>query len=208
MFNIRLLWKYPSLNHWVAWLKLFSLFSVGRRATVNMEQSAQENKSIIMTITIVRGSLWWKTFWNKIAFKSNLQGLSFVMVLEACVSYLMCTLVMLISSVFFLFSGIFLLLFAFFVLTCFFFLIPSKLNDDLMHLNYGKDTLQLNTLLLITWFITLVRYMKRFLSSDWLREMQFSGNSVQKRVNSVPRSNKPDWTIPRTVRRTLNFFEP
>ena len=34
-----------------------SLFSVGRRATVNMEQSAQENKSIIMTITMVRGSL-------------------------------------------------------------------------------------------------------------------------------------------------------
>ena len=101
-------------------------------------------------------------------------------------------------SFFFLFSGIFLLLFAFFVLTCFFFLIPLKLNDDLMHLNYGKDTLQLNILLLITWFITLVRYMKRFLSSDWLREMQFSGNSVQKRVNSVPRSNKPDWTIPWT----------
>ena len=71
------------------------------------------------------------------------------MVLEAYISYLMCALVMLISSVFFLFSGIFLLLFAFFVLTCFFFLIPSKLNDGLMHLNYGKDTLQLNTLLLI-----------------------------------------------------------
>ena len=81
MFNIRLLWKYPTFNHWVAWLKLFSLFSVGRRATVNVEQSAQENKSIIMTITIVRGSLWWKTCWNKIAFKSNLQGLSFVIVL-------------------------------------------------------------------------------------------------------------------------------
>lgn len=60
------------------------------------------------------------------------------MVLEAYISYLMCALVMLISSVFFPFSGIFLLLFAFFVLTCFFFLIPSKLNDDLMHLNYGK----------------------------------------------------------------------
>ena len=103
MFNIRLLWKYPTFNHWVAWLKLFSLFSVGRRATVNMEQSAQENKSIIMTITIVRGSLWWKTCWNKIAFKSNLQGLSFVMVLEAYISYLMCALVMLISSVFFSF---------------------------------------------------------------------------------------------------------
>ena len=103
MFNIRLLWKYPTFNHWVAWLKLFSLFSVSRRATVNMEQSAQENKSIIMTITIVRGSLWWKTCWNKIAFKSNLQGLSFVMVLEAYISYLMCALVMLISSVFFSF---------------------------------------------------------------------------------------------------------
>ena len=48
---------------------------------------------------------------------------------------------MLIYSVFFLFSGIFLLLFAFFVLIFFFFLIPSKLNDDLMHLNYGKNTL-------------------------------------------------------------------
>ena len=120
MFNIRLLWKYPSFNHWVAWLKLFSLFSVGRRATVNMEQSAQENKSNIMTITIVRGSLWWKTCWNKIVFKSNLQGLFFVMVLEAYISYLMCALVMLISLFFFLFSGIFLLLFAFFVLTCFF----------------------------------------------------------------------------------------
>ena len=38
---------------------------------------------------------------KKIAFKSNLQGLSFVMVLEAYISYLMCALVMLISSVFF-----------------------------------------------------------------------------------------------------------
>lgn len=107
MFNIRLLWKYPTFNHWVAWLKLFSLFSVGRWATVNMEQSAQENKSIIMTITIVRGSLWWKTCWNKIAFESNLQGLSFVMVLEAYISYLMCALVMLISSVFFFYSLVF-----------------------------------------------------------------------------------------------------
>ena len=112
------------------------------------------------------------------------------------------------------FFSFFSFLWYFFTFVClfcfdlFFFLIPSKLNDGLMHLNYGKDTLQLNTLLLITWFITLVRYMKRFLSSDWLREMQFSGNSVQKRVNSVPRSNKPDWTIPRIVRRTLNFFEP
>ena len=159
MFNIRLLWKYPSFNHWVAWLKLFSLFSVGRRATVNVEQSAQENKSIIMTITIVRDSLWWKTCWNKIAFKSNLQGLSFVMVLEAYISYLMCALVMLIYSVFF-------------SLVFFYLCLPF-----------------------LFW---LVRYMKRFLSSDWLREMQFSGNSVQKRVNSVPRSNKPDWTIPWT----------
>ena len=198
MFNIRLLWKYPTFNHWVAWLKLFSLFSVGRRATVNMEQSAQENKSIIMTITIVRGSLWWKTCWNKIAFKSNLQGLSFVMVLEAYISYLMCALVMLISSVFFSILWYFFTFVCLFCFDLFFFLIPLKLNDDLMHLNYGKDTLQLNILLLITWFITLVRYMKRFLSSDWLREMQFSGNSVQKRVNSVPRSNKPDWTIPWT----------
>ena len=83
--------KNSTFNHWVAWLKLFSLFSVGRRATVNMEQSAQENKSIIMTITIVRGSLWWKTCWNKIVFKSNLQGLSFVMVLEA---YIWCVLLL------------------------------------------------------------------------------------------------------------------
>lgn len=73
-------------------------------------------------------------------FKSNLQGLFFVMVLEAYISYLMCALVMLISSVFFLFFGIFLLLFAFFVLTCFFFLIPSKLNDDLMHLLWQGHT--------------------------------------------------------------------
>ena len=28
-------------------------------------------------------------------------------------------------------------------------------------------------------------YMEKLLSSDWLRQMQFSGNSVQKRVNSV-----------------------
>ena len=173
-----------------------------------MEQSAQENKSIIMTITIVRGSLWWKTCWNKIAFKSNLQGLSFVMVLEAYISYLMCALVMLISSVFFLFSGIFFSFVCLFCFDLFFFLITSKLNYYLIHLKYCKNTLLLNILLLITWFITLVRYMKRFLSSDWLREMQFSGISVQKRVNSVPRSNKPDWTIPRTVRQTLNFFEP
>ena len=27
--------------------------------------------------------------------------------------------------------------------------------------------------------------MEKLLSSDWLRQMQFSGNSVQKRVNSV-----------------------
>ena len=173
-----------------------------------MEQSAQENKSIIMTITIVRGSLWWKTCWNKIAFESNLQGLSFVMVLEASISYLMCALVMLISSVFFSILWYFFTFVCLFCFDLFFFLIPSKLNDDLMHLNYGKDTLQLNTLLLITWFITLVRYMKRFLSSDWLREMQFSGNSVQKRVNSVPRSNKPDWTFLELFSRTLNFFEP
>lgn len=164
MFKIRLLWKYPTFNHWVAWLKLFSLFSVGRWATVNMEQSAQENKSIIMTITMVRGSLWWKTCWNKIAFESNLQGLSFVMVLEASISYLMCALVMLISSVFFSILWYFFTFVCLFCFDLFFFLIPSKLNDDLMHLNYGKDTLQLNTLLLITWFITLVRYMKRFLS--------------------------------------------
>ena len=30
-------------------------------------------------------------------------------------------------------------------------------------------------------------YMKKLLGSDWLRQIQFSGNSVQKRVNSVQR---------------------
>ena len=33
--------------------------------------------------------------------------------------------------------------------------------------------------------LELVIYMKKLLSSDWLRSMQFSGNSVQKRVNSL-----------------------
>ena len=38
----------------------------------------------------------------------------------------------------------------------------------------------------------LIRYVKKRLSSDWFRLMQFSGNSMQKRFNSVQRSNKPD----------------
>ena len=33
--------------------------------------------------------------------------------------------------------------------------------------------------------LSLMIYMEKLLSSDWLREMQFSGNSMQKRVNSV-----------------------
>ena len=38
----------------------------------------------------------------------------------------------------------------------------------------------------------LIIHMKKLFSSDWLRKMQFSGNSIQKRVDSVQRSNKPD----------------
>ena len=41
----------------------------------------------------------------------------------------------------------------------------------------------------------LIIHMKKLLSSDWLRYMQFSGNSMLKRVNSVQRSNKPDILI-------------
>ena len=36
--------------------------------------------------------------------------------------------------------------------------------------------------------------------------MQFSGNSMQKRVNSAQRSNKPDWTIPWTVQPDFELF--
>ena len=41
----------------------------------------------------------------------------------------------------------------------------------------------------------LMIYMKKLLSSDWLRLMQFPGNSMQKKVNSVQRNNKPDILI-------------
>ena len=33
----------------------------------------------------------------------------------------------------------------------------------------------------------LIIYVKKLIGSDWLRQIQFSGNSVQKRVNSVQR---------------------
>ena len=39
--------------------------------------------------------------------------------------------------------------------------------------------------LLNTVFINLIIYMKKFLHYDWLREMQFLGNTVQKKVNLV-----------------------
>ena len=53
--------------------------------------------------------------------------------------------------------------------------------------------------------------MKKLLSSDWLRYMQFLGisvqkrvNSVQKRVNSVPRKKQTvhsDWSIIKETHR-------
>ena len=55
-------------------------------------------------------------------------------------------------------------------------------------------------------FFSLLRYMKKLPSSDSLKYMQFSGNSVQKRVNSAQRSNKPDWTIPWTVQPDFELF--
>ena len=36
-----------------------------------------------------------------------------------------------------------------------------------------------------TWFYLLIIYMKKFLHCDWLREMQFLGNTVQKKGNLV-----------------------
>ena len=36
--------------------------------------------------------------------------------------------------------------------------------------------------------------------------MQFSGNSMQKRVNPVQRSNKPDWTFLELFSRTMSFL--
>ena len=36
--------------------------------------------------------------------------------------------------------------------------------------------------------------------------MQFSSNSIQKRVNSVQRSNKPDWTIPWAVKPDFKLY--
>ena len=36
-----------------------------------------------------------------------------------------------------------------------------------------------------TLFSLLIIYMKKFLDSDWLREMQFLGNTMQKKGNSV-----------------------
>ena len=57
-------------------------------------------------------------------------------------------------------------------------------NDD----DYNNDALMLRVSVLII-------YMKKLLSSDWLRYRQFSGNSMQKKVNSVQRINKPDILI-------------
>ena len=39
--------------------------------------------------------------------------------------------------------------------------------------------------IIIIVIIILIIHMKKLLSSDGLRKMQFSGNSIQKRVNSV-----------------------
>ena len=44
-------------------------------------------------------------------------------------------------------------------------------------------------------FTLLIIYMKKLLDSDWLGLMQFSGDSKQKMVNSVQRSNKLDILI-------------
>ena len=52
----------------------------------------------------------------------------------------------------------------------------------------------------------IMRYMKKLLSSDWLRQMQFSSKSAQKSVNSVKKNNKPDWTIPWTVKPGFELF--
>ena len=54
----------------------------------------------------------------------------------------------------------------------------------------------------ISW---LIRYMKK-ITQFWLVKINaVLGNSMQKRVDSVQRSNKPDWTIPWTVQPD---FEP
>ena len=50
-------------------------------------------------------------------------------------------------------------------------------------------------IIVIIVIIILIIYMKKLLSFDRLRLMHFSGNSMQKRVNSVQRNKKPDFLI-------------
>ena len=60
--------------------------------------------------------------------------------------------------------------------------------------------------------------MEKLLSSDWLRKMQFSGNSVQKRVNSVQKrvnsvqrkkqTIHSDWSIIKETHREPIKYEP
>ena len=72
---------------------------------------------------------------------------------------------------------------------------------------FRKDADESNQSLLIR----LIIYMEKLLSSDWLRYMQFSDNSVQKRVNSVQKKvnsvqrkkqiRHSDWSIIKETHR-------
>ena len=71
-------------------------------------------------------------------------------------------------------------------------LIPFRLIlsfpwSNFFHLDLGMamylcDSYQVS---LNTWFYLWIIYMKKFLDCDWLREMQFLGNTVQKKGNWV-----------------------